>query len=168
MEEVKTVLCDNFRKWFGNSLMKDSNGQPLIFLHISKSEEEIEVFDINREESSYYGIYFTHENRIKDFIHVGYTSNIYFQPKEYKCYLQIENPFYIYDNHPHPNKDMLGNELILIDPDKTYIQNIQSKGHDCIIIISSTHQQFIIFKGNQIKSIYNNGSWLSEDDNIYN
>lgn len=168
MEKVKTILCDNFKQWFGNSIIKEENGQPLICSHISKSEEEIEIFDINRKDSIYYGIYFTHENKINEFGYLGNTNNVYFKPLEYKCYLKIENPFYIYDNHPNPNKDMLGNELIVIDPDKQYIQDIQSKGYDSLIIISSTNQQFIMLESNRIKSVYNKGSWLSEDENIYN
>jgi hypothetical protein len=76
---------ENFMKWFGDSMIVDSRGEPLICYHCSN--QQFDDFDedmIGRRDCGWYGkgIYFS-----------PYQNDHYGQYCK-ECYLRIENPYY--------------------------------------------------------------------------
>jgi predicted transcriptional regulator len=164
MFDVMKQLNDNFYKWFGNSKILDTNNEPIVMYHKSRSKELFDEFRLeNVEKNQYnhhYGIYFVNAHYSHNISYIG-------DGLEYYVYLKIENPFIIFDFNNQP-QDMLGQKLIFIDVSKEYCEDLKKKGYDGIIIKSNHYDQYIVFDPKQIKSIENNGDYKIETNNIFN
>jgi hypothetical protein len=166
-------LNANFKKWFGNS--KISNGStPTICFH-GTNAEITKFSDIKKGSNTDPGLrgrgfYFTDNiNTAK-----AYGSNVY------EVYLKIDNPFdllsfeslekiiellEIDESIIHERDRGTSRHSIRISPDFAGVFSgaVRENGYDGIL----HGQEIVCFKAEQIKSIKNDGSWDTNDDNIY-
>lgn len=156
-------LNENFYKWFSNSKVVDSNNQPMVMYHKSRSQELFDTFVIDgvtkNDYNNDYGVYF---------VIYAYKNSISYiaDGVEFWCFLRIENPFFIFDYNSQPF-DMYNNLLVHIDLNKNYCDSVLSLGHDGIIIRSKYYDQYLVFNPNQIKSVENNGEYSTTNDSIF-
>lgn len=171
---TKKNLNSNFWKWFGDSNIKNDDNQPIILYHGSKTE--FTSFNYRKKGSSTdpgirgRGFYFTSNIKTAQ----SYGDNIY------EVYLKIERPFDLLSfNSLDEIINLLGIDStiikergrgsnyhsISIHPDFSGIFSgaVRELGYDGII----HGQEYICFNPNQIKSIDNDGTWDSIDDNIF-
>ena len=157
-------LSDNFYKWFENSKVIDTNNQPMIMYHKSRSKEKFNEFRLeNIEKNPYnydYGIFFVNAHYSHYISYIG-------DGLEYYVFLKILNPFYIFDFNNKPY-NMFGENLQYIDISKDYCHKLQEQLFDGIIIKSNYYDQYICFNSNQIKSVENCGNYKNDDNNIFN
>lgn len=173
VEDDKDILNNpNFKKWFGNSKVVDSSGNPLVVYHGTKLN--FQAFDKSSIRSNYdysFGFHFTtdpkeagiYSNNVKsnnnDLIAPG--ANII------QAYLKVENPLIIETTQPIASMEADLNRYDIIKK----IVNSRKTGnpYDGVIIKPNssdiTAWNIIVFEPNQIKSIYNNGDF-SDSDNI--
>lgn len=154
--ESDIKINDNFWRWFGKSKVTYKK-EPLIVYHGSQSD-----FDEFKGYS-----FFTDDYMNAD----GYASGEYV----YEVYLRMNNPLTI---------DCKGKKWDEIDtPYGTsttmVLQNINRGKHDGVIftnvkdswIDDEDYQDpgtvYVTFSANQVKSIYNDGSWDINDNNIF-
>jgi len=163
MFSVIKMLNQNFYKWFGQSKIVDTNNEPMVMYHKSRSKEVFDEFRLDNVEKNgynhHYGIYFVN-------VHYSHYVSYLGDGVEYYVYLKMENPFIIFDFNNQP-QDMNGQKLIFIDVSKEYCDNLKRQGYDGIIIKSSNYDQYIVFEPSQVKSIDNNGEYKSETNNIF-
>ena len=162
-ENQHNNLNDNFWKWFGNSTTIQDN-KPIVFYHGTDT-----IFNE-----------FTKKHMGKNFWQSKskvYGGGFFFVDKERyafplgtikKVYLKIENPYLIvlenrygYDPDYYDTVDMFDRNPY------NYFQLAYENGNDGIIIKSPKGGLYIVFEPNQIKSIDNNGTWSTTDNNIY-
>lgn len=150
-----------FYEWFGDSLIVDEKGRPLVVYHGTNAE--FDVFDKGKIKRGI-GFWFSSNKE---------TSKEYGNIKEF--YLSVKNPIDVNKNRSDfiklakeampeiPNdvsehyiiSDALGSTVF-----KEYLQN---QGYDAI----SLGDSYVVFNPNQIKSVDNRGSFSRTDDNIY-
>jgi hypothetical protein len=150
-------LNNNFKKWFNNSKVVDTNGNPLVVYHGSE-------FDFNEFLGD---CYFTDDYYIAD----GYASGEYV----YEVYLSMKNPLVLDCDSRKWN-----------DIDTSYgkttqgvVGNVDRNKYDGIIFtnikdswIDDVDYQdpsvvYVPFNPSQIKSIENDGTWDINDSNIF-
>lgn len=171
-KDIDNNLNDNFRKWFGDSVMVE-NGKPIKFYHGS-TDNELNTF---KEKSfRYNGIYLTRK--------IEYAKR--FGSNLLSLYVSIKNPFtidmeetnfgikggFIIDNKLFPTyRDMNSEE----------INFMKSKGYDGIIvnvpknIVKAEYGEekiyngfeLVVFNPNNVKSVNNDGTWDLNDNNIF-
>lgn len=161
-ETTSNNLNKNFWKWFGNSKVIKNN-KPIITYH--GTDVDFNVFDKNKIGLNHW--------QSKSDAHGG---GFFFTDKKNKAshgnvikevYLKIENPLI------RKLEDRYGNEVDYYhatdmydnNPDD-FIQTAKENNNDGIIIQTPRGSLYIVFNPNQIKSIYNDGSWDVNDDNI--
>lgn len=130
-----------FQKWFGDSKVTDDEGKPLVVYH--GSNQEFEAFDIDKSKKGAMGkgFYFTpHKNTAENF---GNT-------KAY--YLSLKNPFIDDGNNVNLDEEQLKKE-----------------GYDGIIadLKDFDYKEIVAFYPEQVKSIYNLGTFSKDTGNIY-
>lgn len=153
----------NFYSWFADSKVVDSNNEPLVMYHKSRSKELFSVFDINGVDknpyNNHYGVFFVPYYNSSN---ISYIAN----GLEYYVFIKIENPFIIHDNQGGA-EDMFGKKLTNIDICVSFCEHIQTIGYDGIIVKSKHYDQYVVFHPNQIKSIDNNGNYSLDNYNIF-
>jgi hypothetical protein len=165
------VYTPSFKAWFGNwekleiakindsgiddvtlenlsknvSKVVDENGEPLLVYHGSRSAEEFDTFNINKK-----GIFFTDKSEI---------SEVYAEPNEitdnlYPVFLSLKNPTPVEIEYLDDNREN-------IDSSKEgYVANNTR-------ISQSPHKEFTLFDINKIKSVFNQGTFSEDSNNIY-
>ena len=169
------VLNDHFWVWFNKSKVVDTNGNPIVCYHGSRS-----IFNIFKQSAEYKhglsygalgnGFYFS--DRLDDAQEYG--------SKIYKCYLKIVNPYtnilrpkdYYAEKHnikyPKSFSDLSGKYPEYSEiTDEQITDFLISEGFDGIISNKLGSTEYVYFNSNQIKSIENDGTWDIDDDNIY-
>lgn len=156
-KEQESNLNNNFKKWFGNSKVV-YKGKPMEVYHGSLSKFEVFEGDI----------YFTDDYMIAD----GYGGGEYV----YEVYLSIEKPLVIDANNK--KWDEIETEDGIIST-QGIVGTVDRSKYDGVIFtnvkdswIDDVDYQdsgtvYVTFKPNQIKSVYNDGSWDLNNDNIY-
>lgn len=169
-------LNDNFWKWFGNSKMKDSDGNPTIFYHGSNVNRRFSMFkDTNP-------IWFTkYEEYAKAFISDS--------GKVFTVFLKIENPLYVGEIDGIANDKKISYLSELTNIDVVILKDIlkETNGVNMFKITNSEKFKKIVedmgydgleakeggglttyaaFNSNQIKSTNNNGNWSIGNNNI--
>jgi hypothetical protein len=167
----------NFRKWFGDSKVVDSEGNPLVMLHGTRAS--FNSFANKGSHTSHptaqIGYWFTDDRSIaNDF--AGATGMALYRGENgmnvIPVYLSIQNPK-IYsrkNNAGEPFKQMSRD----MEEDSDLVSTLKSKGFDGIFleqttmdaVANTTSNQWVAFDSNQIKSIYNNGQFSTTSDNI--
>lgn len=156
------INTPEFKRWFGDSKVVDENGKPLVVYHGTNT-----AFDTFSKEKIKRGIGFWFSSDKE-------TAEEYGDIKDF--YLSIKNPIDINKNRSDfirlvkeaipeeiPNdvsEHYVISEALGSTPFKEYLQN---KGYDAI----SLGKSYIVFEPNQIKSVYNRGSFSQKTDNIY-
>lgn len=135
-ETNKITNNPNFKKWFGDSKVVDENGEPLVVYHGTK--KSFEIFDSQKTNDTLF--WFTSNKEAIERGEVGASGKGAIMP----VYLKIENP--------------AGWEQY----EKLMMQQIMDAGYDGLIL----DDYYIAFNPNQIKSVNNQGTFSSEDDNI--
>lgn len=163
MFNIIPLINENFNKWFSGSKVVDTNNQPMIMYHRSRSKELFSEFRLENVEKNPYNLHYG-----VFFVNAYYSSHISYiaDGLEYYVFLKITNAFYIYDYNKQPY-DMHGQPLIFIDVSKSYCDDLRQKGYDGIIIKSSHYDQYVIFEPSQIKSVDNNGEYSQKTNNIF-
>lgn len=151
----KTVRTKSFKEWFGDwenvpetaSKAVDENGEPLVAFHGTR--ETFDTFKI----SGLGGMFFT-PNKLTASMIAGFAKN----PME--VFLNLRDPKFI-----GTNKD---NGLWEAGYDKQQILTAKQEGHDGIIFNDTDGNSgyLVTFEPNQIKSIFNEGSFAKENDSI--
>jgi len=157
-------MNDSFKKWFGNSAVVDSSGNPLVVYHGTDSLFHVFDENIGRKWANKFGFFFTID---RDFAEM-YGEEIM------PVYLSLSNPKKIsYDKFDgyrmkHHDDNEWWNSLR---------KDIEEDGHDGIIINQKTEKFgelevksggfYIAFRPNQIKlAIGNNGNYDPNNPNI--
>ena len=188
LQLYKQTRSKEFKEWFGNSKVMDENSEPLIVYHGSKAQ--FDIFDnkgrinfdtINSIESTYF---FT-DNTIQvknygDIIYPVFLKII--NPKH-----EISSGEYINDMDVPISEAMIQMGVVSENKGGGFIKkNEQDVNKDGIIlnienegrwvkrpngeqVFSGVMQQQVqvVFKPNQIKSVFNQGTFSSLEDNIY-
>jgi len=173
----KVMENPNFRKWFGDSKVVDSNGNPLVMLHGTRAS--FNAFankgSHTNHPSAQIGYWFTDDISIaNDF--AGATGMAFYRGENgmnvIPVYLSIQNPK-IYSPKTHagdPFKQMSRD----MEENSDLVSMLKSKGFDGIFlektkmdaVANTTSNQWVAFDANQIKSIYNNGQFSTTSNNI--
>lgn len=155
------INTPEFKEWFGDSKVVDKNGRPLVVYHGTNAE-----FDIFSKEKIKRGTGFWFSSNKE-------TSKEYGDIKEF--YLSVKNPIDVNKNRndfikfakeamPEIPNDMSEHYIISEALGSTaFKEYLQNKGYDAISLGNS----YIVFNPNQIKSVYNRGTWNARNDNIY-
>lgn len=154
------INTPEFKAWFGDSKVVDKNGKPLVVYH--GSDAVFEKFEIRGgkpfEQSIAEGVYFSSSKAVAQ----TYSDNLY------PVYLKMENPATYYAEGQSYNDIMVALN--------SYIYSAQRDGNDGVIIKDIRDDAngkgrkadtYIVFNSNQIKSVYNSGTWNARNDNIY-
>ena len=169
-------INDNFWKWFGNSKMKDNDGNPIIFYHGSNVNTRFSKFRDNKP------FWFTkYEGYAKAF-----TSD---SGMVFTVFLKIENPLYVGEIDGIANNKKINylSELTTIDVDILKDILKESNGVNIFEITNSGKFKkivenigydgleakeggglttYAVLNANQIKSTTNNGTWAIGNNNI--
>lgn len=155
------INTPEFKEWFGDSKVVDKNGRPLVVYHGTNAE-----FDIFSKEKIKRGTGFWFSSNKE-------TSKEYGDIKEF--YLSVKNPIDVNKNRndfikfakeamPEIPNDVSEHYIISDALGSTaFKEYLQNKGYDAISLGNS----YIVFNPNQIKSVYNRGTWNARNDNIY-
>lgn len=137
--KVNQTETPEFKKWFGDSKVVDSQGKPLVVYHVSsqefsefKTEGKIKTFAGDVENM---GAYFTPNK--EEYKHKG--------NKQYQVFLKIKNP-YITTNQL---------DVAVIKPQEK--KALEEKGYDGVILLRNNKpDEYVVFSPNQIKSATGN------------
>ncbi len=155
------INTPEFKEWFGDSKVVDKNGRPLVVYHGTNAE-----FDIFSKEKIKRGTGFWFSSNKE-------TSKEYGDIKEF--YLSVKNPIDVNKNRndfikfakeamPEIPNDVSEHYIISDALGSTaFKEYLQNKGYDAISLGNS----YIVFNPNQIKSVYNRGTWNAGSDDIY-
>lgn len=159
-EKVKSELNENFYKWFKGSKVIDSKGNPLICYHGSNTD--FDNFDNSKIKIGWLGkgFYFTDDKKIAKT----------FGKKIITCYINLKKPYIAESNEPNGLITELKNKYNLsLEHENDISIVLKKKGFDGLVYKhwDSTGTFYSVFNPNQIKSIYNDGSFDSNDKNIY-
>lgn len=155
------INTPEFKEWFGDSKVVDKNARPLVVYHGTNAE-----FDIFSKEKIKRGTGFWFSSNKE-------TSKEYGDIKEF--YLSVKNPIDVNKNRndfikfakeamPEIPNDVSEHYIISDALGSTaFKEYLQNKGYDAISLGNS----YIVFNPNQIKSVYNRGTWNARNDNIY-
>lgn len=144
-------LNDNFYKWFGDSKVVDEEGKPLIVYHTGTMDDSYDIAKSRSYNGSpdyeIPGIYLTADKQeSQDYGSSGQTKELY---------VSIKNP---YNEDTTALHDRLGTWRKVMD-------YLIEQGYDGVIDDESG--EIIAFSPNQIKSVYNEGTWSPNNTNIY-
>jgi hypothetical protein len=146
-EQYKLVHTLAFQDWFGNSEITNADKEPLTVYHFTN--KDFNIFDLSKARTSGFsnlGFWFgSDKNKSK-----------FYGRKEKKCYLKIENGYYVndwndFEKHIDIYSKTFGNEA------NDFREYLILKGYDGVIIenadIDGVGEQtiYIVFKPTQIK-----------------
>jgi hypothetical protein len=143
----------NFARWFGDSKVVDSEGNPLVVYH--GTDADILGFDMeligSKSEKLRTGFFFTSSPQEASLYAINDNPNII------PVYLKIENPYIEECRHPAADWEWMKASRVI---------NAKKNSHDGIIMRSPQQTMYVVFNPKQIKSIYNNGQFSTATDNI--
>lgn len=155
------VNSEAFKRWFGDSKVVDESGRPLVVYHGTNAD-----FDIFSKEKIKRGTGFWFSSNKE-------MSKEYGDVKEF--YLSVKNPIDVNKNRndfirlakeamPEIPDDVSQHYIISEALGSTaFKEYLQNKGYDAI----SLGDSYVVFEPNQIKSVYNRGTFDPNNDNIY-
>lgn len=147
-----------FKRWFGDSKIVDENGKVLELYHITKSK--FDTFDISKagkntdDNLNLRGFWFT-DAETSNFAESIFSNGGNIPIEKMPVYIKMENP-YIVDNL---------NEFW----ENNSTEKLKQQGYDGVINKGADlgGTEYIVFDPNQIKSVYNRGTFDPGNDNIY-
>lgn len=179
------VFTDEFKNWFGDwinnvegsSKIVDENGEPLIVYH-GTNEDNINIFDRSQQTgntlkgtgTATLGNFFTDDKQKAN----GFANAVTFRrkngtPTSYSVFLNIKNPIDFQTLHEFRQ---WSKEEGYYDEDGDFISTkIIPQENDGILIErtnqSDTSKEFVAINSNQIKSVDNQGTFFTQDNNIH-
>ena len=190
------INTPEFKNWFGDSKVVDENGRPLVVYHGTNSEfDTFDRRKANKIDHGFFGagFYFAktpqsgkamaRNANIDMPLYIKMNNPFYFNmgntaliidkiKKEYKVYAE------------NYNKNVASYEQIDTDADidesffdrngningsynhaARFTSLLQDIGYDGVIV--NNGEEYVAFSPNQIKSVYNRGTWSAASDNIY-
>lgn len=157
-------INDNFWSWFGSSKVKNGS-EPLVVYHGTRSSFEVfkpsKSFGNQGEDDQIEGMYFTDSKDGASFFS-AFDDDRYLK----STFLSLKNP-YIAPDHKTLRKELGVERLADVN------SLLKSMGYDGLILNrgfyanGGPYKLFLAFYPNQIKSINNDGTWDSADNNIY-
>ena len=137
------INTPEFKNWFGDSKVVDENGEPLVVYHGGA------VFDTFIPKKTFDGAFYfsPNKNMARDYANEVHGEN----GSEVKAvYISIQNP------------------TTTIPSSKKQVQELKKQGYDGVIYKGKNGVEIIaVFEPNQIKSVYNRGTFSPESNNIY-
>lgn len=168
------VNSEAFKRWFGDSKVVDENGQPLVVYHgtLSNFDAFSKKMIGSRFTADERGFFFIdNEKMAKDYS----TSEFDSSKKGYvmPVYISSKNPLII--NAEYARKNGLGSSVFEREDSISFWDNYQDfileqvdEGkNDGVIIDDGFSKTVVVFEPNQIKSVYNRGTFDPNNDNIY-
>ena len=165
-------INDAFWKWFGNSKVVDSNGDPLVVYHGTYNDIlDFLSFNTRRSHRDKMGSYFTHDPDLASKMHGGLKRII-------PVYLSIQNPFDVKDVERENIAQVAGYDqtvqsvmraqgragqystLEFLDNRYDLVPRLKKKGYDGVIFDGEQEGiTYVVFKPTQVKSVFNRGTW---------
>lgn len=136
----------NFWHWYGNSLLRDGEGRPVVVYHATESD--IAAFnerDAAKNQSFVYG----GEKGAGGFFFTAFTTvaNDYTEDRPnaniIPAYLKLENPAYLDDT-------------LSLEEQSDKLREARAEGHDGAIIGGAFEDEYVVFTSEQIKSATGN------------
>lgn len=150
------TYSESFRNWFGESKVVDENGEPLVVYHGTNST--ISDFNYKDDREFNAGFFFTSDKNYAESVAEAKSGNIIMP-----VFLKITNPIYT-------ETDLVSKviESIYIYEGERNSDGII--GHDKYTgeFARSAGNEYLVTRPNQIKSIDNQGTFSTKDNNIYN
>jgi len=154
MSSTDEVLeSSSFKKWFKESKVVNKQGKPLVVYH--GTTKSFNTFDESKLYDKDRGFYFTSDPGMADM----FTYSSLNAPGQEEVggniipvYLQIKNPYYV-----DYSKNLMGATAKIV-------QQAKNDGHDGLIDLRENIYQ--VFEPNQIKSVFNKGTFNPNDPRI--
>lgn len=175
-----------FKKWFGDSKVVDENGKPLVVYHgtLNNFEAFSDKKSVNTDRSitRKFGFFFTSDlTEAERYSHWNGAT----KGKLLETYLSIQNPYpmpysefdtfamYEFNKMKESGYRFSDDDERKWKKEATTAVNkkkveLQQQGYDGIFVKtnSGTITEYVVFSPSQIKSVYNRGTWSTEDDRI--
>lgn len=175
----KSIDLNSLKEWFRDSIVVDSNGEPLIVFHGTQNgnltvfnKDKITWFTANRDYSEKYA---SKSGIVERFILFLFKAYMYGSKKVISCYIRLENPLELGDTHngwwhqEQDKKEFL--EKIKLNPEEVEViankikpyrvyeltssnefrNYLKSKGYDGMIGEEYGNKVFAVFEPMQIK-----------------
>lgn len=150
-----------FRRWFGDSKVVDENGEPLVVHHGTLAD--FSEFDVAGIEG---GAFFTTDPAVAaEFARWNWESGGEGEQTVMPVYLSIRNPKVIRPSEVMPDGEHSFDAMIAA------IKRAKREGHDGLHIpdtpdMDAVADQWVAFRPEQIKSVFNRGTFDPDDPNI--
>ena len=162
-----------FKKFFGNSVLKNNDGTPLVVYHgTTDSISEFQLDHPHRLDSGWLGtgVYVTDQKPIaesyaklkKSRIKQGRLPAGPTDPIIMELYVRLENPY----NATLADKELVKSGQVTA---KQFRDNLIAKGHDGVIMPGNIRdvREIVVFDPKAVKSTENSGTWRRDLANIY-
>lgn len=187
-KEAKTdINTPEFKAWFGDSKVVDESGKPLVVYHGTNAD--FDTFDRGKASSAYgskYGFYFANKEVAEDYGDVKPFYLAMKKPYEVDVENEINELLFDYDGdvaeaeadgyrishwRGETREDFEATDSATSYLDDNYddiFARAEENGADGIIVRGTDGSfDYVVFEPNQIKSVYNQGTWNAGNDNIY-
>jgi len=156
-----------FDAWFGNSKIRDKNGNPLQVYHGTNSDADFMEFTPVRSGSPDVGYYFTRDSEYASGYATAFSNNLN-NARIVPAYLSIQNPYFciLKPNGINGFDDTAKTKLIKQGYDGLVVGLTEYEYETGSRSIQDDASEIVAFKPNQIKSIFNSGSWKQDTKNI--
>lgn len=163
----KGIGSKYFKRWFGDSKVVDENGRPLIVYHGSKVAD-IKEFDSNKSNYGHISVgfnFFTNNKNGEGESAEFYAGN---NGTIYECYISMKNPL-VYNATGWKDEGVeYKTPVEFFDTNKGEIKREYRKGdYDGIIVKVGDNTIYAVPNSEQIKSVNNQGTFDTENPNIY-
>lgn len=159
-QDKTSIMTQAFRNWFGRSKMRDKNGQPMIFYHYSPEN----ITEFKHMPGANTGM---PAGGLGHFFLGRKDPTFHYGEYEIAGYLRMEKPYKMtrdeFDSFTTVNEALARKE------------ELENLGYDGIVVdrtrvngfyVGNADPFFVIFDSPNVKSIYNEGTWNPEENNI--
>ncbi len=163
---VKTET-EFFKNWFGNSVMKNPDGTPMVVYHgTTDSFEQFDLDHPNKYDSGFLGrgVYMSDKEELAKVSAMNKKSRTKAPSKDKKImplYVRLENPYKA--TAEEKNQVRKGGPAASV----AFRDKLIKEGYDGAIMDVLDGQEIVVFDTNAVKSIDNKGNWSRELDNLY-
>jgi len=163
---VKTET-EFFKNWFGNSVMKNPDGTPMVVYHgTTDSFEQFDLDHPNKYDSGFLGrgVYMSDKEELATVAAINKKSRTKAPAKDIKImplYVRLENPYTATIEDKVRIKQ--GGPAASV----AFRDKLIREGYDGAIMSVLDGQEIVVFDTNAVKSVDNKGNWSRELDNLY-
>ena len=168
IEATRVVDTPEFKRWFGNSVVVNDDGSPMVLYH--GTGDDIKSFDIDRAVSTtgnvtaVWGLFFTPNKDeasryAMDFHDKG--GNVV------PVYIRLTNPYKMpyteFDSHAMKVVRGISQDQA-VEEEKQFRDELIQDGHDGIIIGRGKYIEYVVFDPKQVKSAIGNTGKFDTDN----